>query len=569
MGHIDEYKKWQNHLKDTPFAKELEKMSEAEIESCFGATLQFGTAGLRAVIDMGTNRMNVFTVRRSTQGLADYLNSIGAGKGVAIAYDSRRLSDVFAKETALVLAANGIKAYLYSSLHSVPQLSFTILHLGLDAGVVITASHNPKQYNGYKVYGADAAQLGVSQAAAVTAAIENAADYFDISPMDEQAAIDAGLLVYIGEELDRVYYKKVLSLINRDLVQSTADKLSVVYTPLFGSGFAPVTSILSSMGVRKLYVVPDQASPNSDFPQLSAPNPENAQSFEKAIALAKEKNAALILATDPDADRLGLAVRDKDGEYKILSGNQIGCLLLDYVLSRRTDALTGGEFAVKSIVSTPMADVIAEKNGVEMRSVLTGFRFIGEQIRISEETGKGKFLFGFEESYGYLAGTFVRDKDASMACALCVEMAASYLQKGMTPCDALDALYEKYGCFAEKVISLTLDSLDGIERIKNAVAKLRSDSPARVGDYNVTSLGDYLLGKITDADGSVRPTGLPETNMLIFNLDGGRLILRPSGTEPKLKAYCSAYGKDKQSAEEYLVQLVSAAEGIMTNYLAD
>ena len=566
MGYIQEFKKWQEKLKNTPYASELASMTEAEKESCFDASLQFGTAGLRAVIGMGTNRMNIFTVRRSTQGLADYLNSVGAKKGVAIAYDSRRMSDVFAKETALVLAANGIKAYLYSTLHSVPQLSFTILHLGLVAGVVITASHNPKQYNGYKVYGPDAAQIGVAPAAAVTKAIENTADYFDIKTMDEQAALDAGLLEYIGESMDEVYFGKVLSLLDLSLIKQNADKLSIVYTPLFGSGFVPVTNILKRMGV-KLYVVEEQSQPNSSFPGLSAPNPENAESFEKAIALAKEKDASLILATDPDCDRLGLAIREKSGGYQILSGNQIGCLLLDYVISKHSDSLRGDEFTVKSIVSSPMADVIAERNGVEMRSVLTGFRFIGEQIRLAQESGKGKFLFGFEESYGYLAGTFVRDKDASIACALCVEMACYYHAKGMTPGDALDAMYEKYGYFAEKVISLTLDTLDGIARIKNAVNTLRENSPSCIASRTVLSLGDYLKGTITKSDGAVLNTGLPETNMLIFELDGGRLILRPSGTEPKLKAYCSARGDSRESAEQYLGELEKAAKELMNKYL--
>ena len=566
MGYIQEFKKWQEKLENTPYASELASMTEAEKESCFGASLQFGTAGLRAVIGMGTNRMNIFTVRRSTQGLADYLNSVGAKKGVAIAYDSRRMSDVFAKETALVLAANGIKAYLYSTLHSVPQLSFTILHLGLDAGVVITASHNPKQYNGYKVYGPDAAQIGVAPAAAVTKAIENTADYFDIKTMDEQTALDAGLLEYIGESMDEVYFGKVLSLLDLNLIKQNADKLSIVYTPLFGSGFVPVTNILKRMGVT-LYVVEEQSQPNSSFPGLSAPNPENAESFEKAIALAKEKDASLILATDPDCDRLGLAIREKNGGYQILSGNQIGCLLLDYVISKHSDSLRGDEFTVKSIVSSPMADVIAEQNGVEMRSVLTGFRFIGEQIRLAQESGKGKFLFGFEESYGYLAGTFVRDKDASIACALCVEMACYYHAKGMTPGDALDAMYEKYGYFAEKVISLTLDTLDGIARIKNAVNTLRENSPSCIASRTVLSLGDYLNGTITKSDGAVLNTGLPETNMLIFELDGGRLILRPSGTEPKLKAYCSARGDSRESAEQYLGELEKATKELMNKYL--
>ena len=566
MGYIQEFKKWQEKLENTPYASELASMTEAEKESCFGASLQFGTAGLRAVIGMGTNRMNIFTVRRSTQGLADYLNSVGAKKGVAIAYDSRRMSDVFAKETALVLAANGIKAYLYSTLHSVPQLSFTILHLGLDAGVVITASHNPKQYNGYKVYGPDAAQIGVAPAAAVTKAIENTADYFDIKTMDEQTALDAGLLEYIGESMDEVYFGKVLSLLDLNLIKQNADKLSIVYTPLFGSGFVPVTNILKRMGVT-LYVVEEQSQPNSSFPGLSAPNPENAESFEKAIALAKEKDASLILATDPDCDRLGLAIREKNGGYQILSGNQIGCLLLDYVISKHSDSLRGDEFTVKSIVSSPMADVIAEQNGVEMRSVLTGFRFIGEQIRLAQESGKGKFLFGFEESYGYLAGTFVRDKDASIACALCVEMACYYHAKGMTPGDALDAMYEKYGYFAEKVISLTLDTLDGIARIKNAVNTLRENSPSCIASRTVLSLGDYLNGTITKSDGAVLNTGLPETNMLIFELDSGRLILRPSGTEPKLKAYCSARGDSRESAEQYLGELEKAAKELMNKYL--
>ena len=565
MGYIQEFKKWQEKLENTPYASELASMTEAEKESCFGASLQFGTAGLRAVIGMGTNRMNIFTVRRSTQGLADYLNSVGAKKGVAIAYDSRRMSDVFAKETALVLAANGIKAYLYSTLHSVPQLSFTILHLGLDAGVVITASHNPKQYNGYKVYGPDAAQIGVAPAAAVTKAIENTADYFDIKTMDEQTALDAGLLEYIGESMDEVYFGKVLSLLDLNLIKQNADKLSIVYTPLFGSGFVPVTNILKRMGVT-LYVVEEQSQPNSSFPGLSAPNPENAESFEKAIALAKEKDASLILATDPDCDRLGLAIREKNGGYQILSGNQIGCLLLYYILKSRKALgnLPADGAVVKSVVSTELARKIAESFGLVCFNTLTGFKWIAEKIQQFQEKGDHTFVFGFEESYGFLSSTFVRDKDGVNASLLIAEAAAWAKTQGKTLYDILQEIYKTYGYYVEKVVSVTLPGKDGVVKMKEIMKSLRENPPKELAGKKVLAVRDYLADTRTDCDGHVTPAGLPKSDVLYFELvDDAWVCIRPSGTEPKIKLYVNTNAKHPEDSAKENAELVEACKALM------
>ena len=571
MDYRETFAKWQEALRGTEYEAEMEAIGRDEslMEDSFYQYLAFGTAGMRGTLALGTNRMNIFTVRRCTQGLVEYVRSIGRqADGIAIAYDSRNMSAEFALETALVLAAGGVKAYLYDTLHSVPQLSFTILELGCAGGVVITASHNPPEYNGYKVYGADGGQLATEDAAIMTKFIESAGDLFAIQPMEKQAALDAGLLQYIGAEIDEIYFRKVRSLvIDEAALASQADSLKIVYTPLFGSGNVPVRALLARIGIRNLHVVASQEKPNGDFPGLSAPNPENREVFTEAFALAAQTGANMIMATDPDCDRLGVAVRTQAGEWELLTGNQIGCILMDYILSARSKAFKGDEFVVKSVVSTNMADAIAAAYGVELRNVLTGFKFIAEQIKLAEATGKGTFCFGFEESFGYLEGTFVRDKDAAMSSMMLAEAACAYAAQGMTLFDALRALYAKYGYFKERVLSLTLGGIEGIASIQRAVETLRTAPPASFGGHTVTAISDFKTGLRTElATGKTSPTGLPETNMLYFELEHGRVILRPSGTEPKLKAYVSYSSADEAEAEANLQALADITDALMREY---
>lgn len=569
MDYRETYEFWKTNLAGTEFEAEMEAIGRDEKlkEDSFYQYLEFGTAGMRGVIALGTNRMNVFTVRRSTQGLADYVNKMGqAERGVAIAYDSRLHSDDFALETALVLAQNGVKAYLYDCLHSVPQLSYAVLKLHTFAGVVITASHNPPQYNGYKVYGEDGGQLAVEDAATVTGYINAIDNIFAVKAMDRQEAIDKGLLVYIGEEIDEQYYRDVATIpINRDVIEAQKDKLSVVYTPLHGTGNVPVRHMLGVLGIKNLHVVKEQELPDSRFPTVKAPNPEEPDAFVLATKLANETGANMILGTDPDCDRLGVCVRDGSGEFRVLTGNQIGCLLMDYILSQKQKDFTGDEFVVKSIVSTNMADVIAKHYGVELRDVLTGFKFIAEQIKLSERSGKGHFLFGFEESYGFLSGTFVRDKDACIGATLVTEMTCYYAEKGMTLYDALCALYEKYGYFKEAVTSKTLSGIEGIAKIMSAVETLRAEGLKEIGGFTVVTLRDFETQKATEvATGKATPIDLPKSNVLYFELDGGaRFILRPSGTEPKLKAYITASGKTDAEATEKFERLKKAVTDLV------
>jgi len=559
--YMDRLSAWRTAL---AFSSEEERQALEKIaadpslaEESFHRFLEFGTAGMRGTIGLGTNRMNIYMVRRATQGFAKYLNAAGLAKqGVAIAYDSRLYSDVFAKEVALILAKNGVKAYLYSTLHSVPQLSYTVLKLHCAGGIVITASHNPPEYNGYKVYGQDGGQLASEDAESVTKYIDGIEDYLSILPMSEEAALEEGLLVYIGEDIDKLYYQDVLALIqDKTSLAKQASSLKVVYTPLFGSGARPVTHLLNSMGID-LYVVSAQTEPNPAFPGLSAPNPENKESFILATRLANEVGADLILATDPDCDRLGVAVRNDEGDFAILSGNQIGCLLLEYLLRIRRPDFLGGEFAVRSIASTPMADKIAAHYGVEMRTVLTGFKYIAEQIKLSLQNGEGRFIFGFEESYGFLGGTFVRDKDAAMASVLLTEAACSYKNQGIGLYTALKHLYETYGYYAEKVLSLTLSGIHGIEKIGRAVESLRTNMPEQIAGFPVTTVSDFLINrKKCITTGEISPLSLPKTNMLIFDFPDGQVIFRPSGTEPKLKAYLSYVASSKAEGDAILKKL--------------
>ncbi len=562
-------KKWQAALQGTEYESEINAIcaDDALCSDSFYQDMEFGTAGMRGILGLGTNRMNVFTVRRATQALADHINSTGGGsRGVAIAYDTRRNSELFARETASVLMANDVKVYLYKTPHSVPQLSFTILELGCIAGVVITASHNPPEYNGYKVYGEDGGQLPVPDSAEITRNIEKIENIFSIRGVP---VAESRLLEYIGEELDEIYYTKVEALVlNHDVIREQADKFNVVYTPLFGTGLTPVSRILKDIGISKLHIVEQQKDPNPDFPGISAPNPENRECFDIAMKLANDVDANMILATDPDSDRLGLAVRDDAGEFIILTGNQIGCLLMDYHLSQMQPQFKGGEFVCKSLVSTDMSDVIAKFYGVESRSVYTGFKFIAEQIKLSEASGKGGFLFGYEESYGYLFGKFVRDKDAVQAAMKVTEAACYHAAQGKTLYQALIALYEKYGWFNELVVSKTLYGQEGIAKIMNAVEMLRADVPADIGGFAVRAVRDYKKQTRTlYPEKKSKPIPMDSMNVLYIELDGGRLIVRPSGTEPKLKTYLSVSAADKNTADALMEKLKNAAAELIDGLL--
>ncbi len=575
MDYRENYLAWLNAPGlESSLKAQLEAIreDEREQEERFYTELEFGTAGIRGIIGAGTNRINVHVVRRATQGLADYLNTIpgGAERGVAIAYDSRHMSDVFAKETALVLAKNGIKAYLYSTLHSVPQLSFTVLHLGCIAGVVITASHNPPEYNGYKVYWEHGGQVGPEQADEILKYIRRA-DYFAVQPMEEQAALDNGLLKLIGAEVDEEYYKATMSL--RLAPQLTAERggqLKLVYTPLHGSGCVPVKEILRRIGLSSVSVVAEQEAPDGSFPTVKAPNPEDPNAFTLAYDLANKVGADLILGTDPDSDRLGAAVRKKDGRFAVLTGNQIGSILIHYILStlKQQGRLPENGIVVKSIVSTMMADAICAHYGVEIRHVLTGFRFISEQIANCERTGDREFIFGFEESYGFLRGSFARDKDAICAAMLLAEAAVVYGEQGKNLYDVLQEMYALYGYYGEAVKSYTLKGKEGLEKIAAAMEAMRSAPMDTVGGINVLSFEDLKKGTVQHKDGRVEQAGLPASNVLRFFLEGDCwLCVRPSGTEPKLKLYIGGKADSADGLEKRLNALMADADGHISGLL--
>ncbi|MEG0594058.1 MAG: phospho-sugar mutase [Christensenella sp.] len=573
MTYQQTYQIWKDALEDSEYTAELalSAADENTLQDSYYKEMEFGTAGMRGIIGMGTNRMNVFTVKRATQALANNILAHGDPvAGVAIAYDTRKNSELFARETAGVLCQNGINVFMYDTPHSVPQLSFTILELKTTAGVVITASHNPPQYNGYKVYGDDGGQCPVADSDRITDYISKINDMFHIKSMPLEKAEKNGLLTYIGKELDEIYFNKVEALcIHPEIMQEQADKLNIVYTPLHGTGNIPVRRVLTDLGIKRLHVVTEQEHPDPAFSTVKAPNPEERQCFDLAIALANKKNANLILATDPDSDRLGVAVRNSEHEFVILTGNQIGCLLMEYVLSQKQNTFIGDEFVVKSIVTGDMADTIAQHYGVALRSVFTGFKFIAEQIKLSERTESGKFVFGFEESYGYLQGTFVRDKDAVQASMMIAEAACYYSSIGKTLYEALIDMYKKYGWFEELVISKTLYGKEGIAKIQNAVSTLRADYPTSIGDFPVFAVRDYLKQQRIDfCTGKVEPIDMETSNVLYFELDGGRFIIRPSGTEPKLKSYLSTSSARRQDAEDLLNKLKLSAENLI-NKLTD
>lgn len=565
MDHRAAYTLWREKLAGSEWEDQLKAMENHEeaIRDAFCGWVGFGTAGMRGILGPGPNRLNVFTVRRASQGLAQYINSLGqGGRGVAIAYDSRHQSDVFARETALTLAANGVKALLYPQYTSVPQLSFTILRLNAAAGVVITASHNPAKYNGYKVYGPDGGQIANEVADAVLSFIDPIQDCFSLPTMDESAALDAGLLQYIGPELDDEYIAQVKAQCpDPQALREFGRRLRLVYTPLHGTGLRTVPRVLTELGLTNLHTVAGQERPDGDFPTLSAPNPEMPEAFDLSRQLADQVGADLLLATDPDCDRLGVALRQPEGGFVTLSGNQIGCLLLDYLLAK--SQIRPGDFVVRSLVSTPLADRIAASYGVECRCVLTGFKYIAEQIRLAEESGKGRFLFGFEESYGYLTGTYCRDKDACLAATLTASAACHWARQGKDLHQALEELYRRHGYFAEKVLSFTREGTAGVAHIKQAVEQLRQSPPETVSGSPVLAVRDYQAQQRRDAAGHITHIDLPPSNIVYLELPEGSLIFRPSGTEPKLKTYVSVSGSSGEEAAARLSQVAGAAKDMV------
>ena len=538
---------------------------ENEIKERFYMDLEFGTAGLRGIIGAGINRMNIYVVRRATQGLANYIIKQGAAdKGVAIAYDSRNMSPEFAMEAAMTLAANGIKAYKFETLRPTPELSFAVRELGCVAGINITASHNPPEYNGYKVYWEDGAQFTPPHDKGVTEEVLAIEDLSSVKTTDEASAIAAGKYEVIGKEIDDKYIAQVKAqVVNQKAIDEMQDQIRIVYTPLHGTGNIPARRVMKEIGFTHVYVVPEQELPDGNFPTVSYPNPEAKEAFELGLKLAKEKDADLVLATDPDADRLGVYVKDaKSGEYIPLTGNMSGSLLCEYVLSQKQaeGKIPADGQVVKSIVSTNLIDAVAKAYGAELIEVLTGFKWIGKQILKNETTGTGTYLFGMEESYGCLIGTYARDKDAISATAALCEAAAYYKQKGMTLWDAMVAMYEKYGYYKDSVKSIGLSGIEGLAKIQSIMETLRNNTPAEVGGYKVVSARDYKLDTIRDMEtGAVKPTGLPASNVLYYDLeDGAWICVRPSGTEPKIKFYFGVKGISLEDADQKEADLGAA-----------
>lgn len=566
MDYKQEYKRWlENADKET--VAELNEISgnKKEIEERFYKTLEFGTAGLRGIIGAGPNRMNSYVVGQATQGLANQLiktNPKDAELSVAIAYDSRIKSDEFAKTSAAILAANGIKVYLFEELKPVPELSFTVRYKHATAGIVITASHNPAKYNGYKVYGADGAQLNPELAAVVLEEIENTDIFSGVKTCDFDKAVKGGMIVMIGDDVEEAYLDCVQAqCINPELVREKGDTLKFVYTPFHGTGNKPVRKILKRIGFDNVVVVKEQEMPDGRFPTVKSPNPENKEGFTLAIGYAKECGADLIIGTDPDADRVGIIVKNKDGEYTNFTGNQVGALLTEYILSslKERGQLPDDGYIVKTIVTTNLVKAICGAYGVEMKEVLTGFKFIGEKIKESEQTGIGTYLFGFEESYGYLKGTYARDKDAVVATMLIAEMTLYYREKGITLSEQMENIYKKYGYYIEYVESVVMEGMDGSAKISGIMDNLRADTPKVVAGKKVTAVRDYKTSVRTDiASGNTEKILLPKSDVVYLELeDGNNFVVRPSGTEPKIKLYCLMRGKDKAEAEA-LVEAVKA-----------
>ena len=560
MEYREKFEGWlSNPYFDENTKDELRSIAEDdnEIKERFYKDLEFGTAGLRGIIGAGTNRMNIYTVRKATQGLANYImKNGGQAKGVAIAYDSRRMSPEFADEAALCLAANGIKAYVFESLRPTPELSYAVRTLGCIAGINITASHNPPEYNGYKVYWEDGAQITPPHDKGIMDEVEAVTDYNTVKTMGLEEAKKAGLYEVIGQEVDDGYIAKLKKqVIHQDSIDAVGKELKIVYSPLHGTGNIPARRILKELGFENVYVVKEQELPDGEFPTVSYPNPEAKEAFELGLALAKEVDADLVLATDPDADRLGVYVKDaKSGEYKVLTGNMSGCLLADYEIGQRKEVsgLPDDGYLIKTIVTSNLADAIAKGYDIGLIEVLTGFKYIGQQILGFETTGKGTYLFGFEESYGCLIGTYARDKDAIVATMALCEAAAYYKTKGKTLWDAMVDMYDKYGYYKDDIQSITLKGIEGLQKIQEILETLRKNPPLEVGGYKVLKVRDYQADTIKDvATGDVAQTGLPTSNVLYYDLtDDAWLCVRPSGTEPKVKFYYGIKGSSLKDADE-------------------
>ena len=565
MSYMELYKEWlSNPYFDQQTKEELKAIegNEKEIEDRFYTELEFGTAGLRGVIGAGVNRMNIYTVRRATQGLANYILKQGKqSQGVAIAFDSRRMSPEFADEAALCLGANGIKAYGFESLRPTPELSFAVRELKCIAGINITASHNPPEYNGYKVYWEDGAQITPPHDGGIMAEVKAITDFSAAKTMSKDDAVKAGLYEVIGAAIDDRYMAELKKQVkNPDAIKEMQKDIKIVYTPLHGTGNIPERRILKELGFENVYVVPEQELPDGEFPTVSYPNPEAAEAFELALKLAKEKDADLVLATDPDADRLGVYVKDtKSGEYITLTGNMSGCLLAEYEISqvKEKSGIPEDGALIKTIVTTNLADAIAKYYGIKLIEVLTGFKYIGQQILGFENNKKGTYLFGFEESYGCLIGTHARDKDAIVATMALCEAAAYYKKQGKTLWDAMIDMYERYGYYKDDVKSITLKGKEGLQKIQDILNNLRANTPEMIGEYKVLSARDYKADTIKDmATGEVTSTGLPSSNVLYYDLpDGAWVCVRPSGTEPKIKIYYGVKGTSLEDAAKKSAEL--------------
>ena len=553
--YLDDYKRWMDtELEDPALTEELKGIAgkDEEIKDRFAIALKFGTAGLRGVLGAGSNRMNIYVVRQATQGLANWVKTQGGSQLVAISYDSRINSDVFAKTAASVLAANGIKVRIYDALMPVPALSFATRYYQANAGIMVTASHNPAKYNGYKAYGPDGCQMTDEAADIVYAEIQKTDILTGAKVMDFEAGIKEGLIEYVGDDCKEALYQAIEARSVRPGI-CAASGLKLVYSPLNGSGLVPVTRVLKDIGITDVTIVPEQQYPDGHFPTCPYPNPEIFEALRLGLELAEKTGADMMLATDPDADRVGIAMKCPDGSYELVSGNEMGVLLLDYICAGRIEkgTMPKNPVAVKSIVSTPLADAVAKNYGVELRSVLTGFKWIGDQIAKLEAAGEAdRFIFGFEESYGYLAGPYVRDKDAIIGSMLICEMAAYYRSIGSSIKQRLEEIYEKYGRYLNKVDSFEFPGLSGMDKMAGIMDGLRQNPPAKIGDYAVVKVTDYKKPE---------ETGLPAANVLVYKLEGGaEVIVRPSGTEPKIKTYFTTLGKDLAEAQAQKDALAAA-----------